>query len=72
MLEVTTQLEFRIVLQGRVSQIERCENQTLPVARQQVDAAREMLDQPVKLDLALEGLKNTDVERAVGRLVVEE
>ena len=71
-LEVIAQLELRIVLQGRVRQVERCEDQALPVTRQQMDAAREMLDQPIKVDLALEGLKDTDVERPVGRLVVQE
>ena len=72
MPEVITQFEFRIILQRRVGQVERREHQALPVTRQQVDAAREMLYQPVKLDLALEGLKDPDMERTVGRLVVEE
>ena len=72
MREVITQFEFRIILQRRVGQVERREHQALPVTRQQVDAAREMLYQPVKLDLALEGLKDPDMERTAGRLVVEE
>ncbi len=69
-LEVIAQPELRIILQGRVSQVEWGENQALPITRQKVDAALEMLYQPVKLDLALEGLKETDVKRAIRRLVV--
>jgi hypothetical protein len=36
-----------------------------------MDAAREMLYQPIKLDRALEGLEDTDMQRAGGRFVVE-
>ena len=70
--EMIAQLEFRIILQRRVGQVERREYQALPVTRQQVNPARKMTCQPVKLDLALEGLEETDMERTVGRLVVEE
>jgi hypothetical protein len=69
-LDVIAQFELRIVLEGRVRQIERCEHQALPVARQKVDTTLEVIYQPVKLYLALEGLKKTDVKRAVRRLVV--
>ena len=69
-LEVIAQPEIRIILEGRMREVEWGENQTLPAAPQKMDASFEMLYQPLELDLALKGLKDTDVERTVRRLVV--
>ena len=53
-----------------MSQVEWCKHQALPETRQKMDAAFEMLCKPVKLNRAFEGLKDSDVERTVGRLVI--
>jgi hypothetical protein len=62
--------EFRIILQRRMCEVEGRESQTLPVAWQKVDATIEMRYQAIELDLALKGLKDTNVERAVVRFGV--
>jgi hypothetical protein len=69
-LDVIAEFELRIIFQCRMCEVEGCENQTLPVARQKVDATFEMRYQAIELDLALKGLKDTNVERAVVRFAV--
>ena len=68
--DVIAKFELRIILQGRMCEVEGCENQTLPVARQKVDATLEMRYQDVEFDLAFKGLKDTNVERTVVRFGV--
>jgi hypothetical protein len=70
--KVIAELEIRIIFQRRVREVEWGEHQTLPVTRKQTDAALEMPYQPFKLHLALEGLENTKMKRAVPFLVVQE
>jgi hypothetical protein len=53
-------------------EVEGRESQALSVAWQKVDATFEMRYQAIELDLALKGLKDTYVERAVVRFGVQE
>ena len=71
-LHMIVQVEVRIVFERRVREVEGYECQLLPIAVQQVHPLCHVIDQLIVIDMPIEDVERSDVQRPRMRFAVNE